>query len=432
MKSVWQENSRKPKFESLKKDIETDVLIIGGGIAGILCGYELQKAGIKYVIAEADEICSGTTGNTTAKITFHHGAIFDKMIERFGEYTAKLYIKANNAAIEEYEKICKDIDCDFEICDSYVYSKNDKNKILREVSALKKLGVDAEFAPKIDLPFKTAGAVRVKNQAQFNPLKFLYAISKELNIYEKTKVLELKSDCAITNHAKIKAKKIIVATHFPFINKHGSYFLKMYQHRSYVLGLENAKNVKGIYVDEADDGLSFRNYNGMLLLGGGGHRTGKTGGNLAELRAVAKKYYPDSKEIFAWGAQDCKTLDEIAYIGKYSFNTPELYVATGFNKWGMTGAMVSAIILTDMIKSKKNEWATVFTPQRSIIRPKLAENTVEAIKGFLNLGAPRCPHLGCALTYNKAEHSWDCSCHGSRFSEDGKLLDNPATSNAKF
>lgn len=432
MGNVWEESVKKPRFESLKGDLDTEVLIIGGGITGILCGYELWKAGVDYTIVEANEICSGVTHNTTAKITLHHGAIFHTMADRFGEHTARLYVKAQNEALERYKELCKNIDCDFEVKDSYVYSLNNEAKIKREVLALRKLGIKADYIKELNLPFKTAGAVRVENQAQFNPLKFLYEISKDLNIYEKTKILELKPDGAVTKYGKIKAKKIIVATHFPFINKHGSYFLKMYQHRSYVLAVENAENINGMYVDEAETGLSFRNYNNLLLIGGGGHRTGKQGGNYAELRNFLKKYYPQAKEVYSWATQDCKTLDDIAYIGKYSYNTPNFYVATGFNKWGMTNAMVSARLLSDMIKSKKSEYQTVFTPQRSIIRPQLAINSVEAIKGIFNIGAPRCPHLGCALSYNKAEHSWDCSCHGSRFSENGKLLNNPATDDAKF
>ena len=136
---------------------------------------------------------------------------------------------------------------------------------------------------------------------------------------------------------------MIAATHFPFINKHGSYFLKLYQHRSYVIALENAQDVNGMYVDECDTGLSFRNYEGLLLLGGGGHRTGKKGGNWAELRAFAAKKYPDSREKHFWATQDCMSLDGIPYIGRYSAKTHGFYVASGFNKWGMTGSMTAAM-----------------------------------------------------------------------------------------
>ncbi len=432
MESIWYGGAQKPDFPPLKSDIKTDVLVIGGGISGILCGYMLKLAGVDYVIAEQNTICSGVTQNTTAKITYHHGAIFDKMLNRFGKDTISLYLKAHNKALNDYRNMSKTIDCDFSLTDSYVYSLNNQKKIEKEVKALNEVGIDAEFVTDLPLPFKVSGAVKVKNQAQFNPLKFLYNIAKDLNIYENTKILELVPDGAKTQYGKIKAEKIIVATHFPIINKHGGYFIKMYQHRSYVLALQNAQNVNGMYVDEASKGLSFRNYNNLLLLGGGGHRTGKKGGNYTELRHFANIHYPQSKEITHFATQDCKTLDDIPYIGEYSKNTPNLYVATGFNKWGMTSALVSAKILCDLVTDKENRYNEVFSPSRSILRPQLAINGAESVINLLTPTKPRCPHLGCALKYNKAEHSWDCPCHGSRFSKSGKLLNNPATDDKKL
>ncbi len=431
MKSVWHEGVEKPDFDTLQGDIKTDVLIIGGGIAGLLCGYMLQKAGIDYVICEAKTICSGITQNTTAKITSQHGAIFDKMIKRFGADFARLYLKSQNEALEEYRKLSWEIDCDFKSENNFVYSCDDRKKIEDEVESLNKIGCNATFEEKIPLPFDVAGSVCMKNQAQFNPLKFCYGIAKDLKIFENTKITELIPDGAKTEHGKIKAEKIIVATHFPFINKHGAFFVKMYQHRSYVITLENAQDLNGMYVDEADKGLSFRNYNGLLLLGGGGHRTGKQGGNWRELRAFANEYYRNSKETFYWATQDCKTLDDIPYIGQCSKNTPNLFVATGFNKWGMTSAMTAAKMLCDLVVNKENEYSKLYSPSRSILRPQLAVNATETIVNLLTPTVPRCPHLGCALKYNRQEHTWDCPCHGSRFSKDGEVIDNPATDDKK-
>ena len=426
MNSIWQNDIKKPQFEDLNGDIKTDVLIIGGGMAGILCGYELKNRGVDCVIVEAREICGGITKNTTAKVTAHHGAIFDKMLNRFGVEKTALYFKAQQNAVEKIRRLCEDINCDFENQTSFVYSKNNKPKIEKEVLALNKIGCHAKFKDDVGLPFNIAGAVCVENQGQFHPLKFAYKIAADLEIYENTEVLDITSDGAVTKNGKIKAEKIIVTTHFPFLNRHGFYFLKMYQHRSYVLGLKNAPNVNGIYVDENDKGLSFRNYGDTLLLGGGGHRTGKNGGGWRELREFAAKNYENAKEVCHFATQDCKTLDDIAYIGQYSKNTPSLFVATGFNKWGMTNSMVAAEILADLITDKPNEFAKVFTPSRSILRPQLMINVGETAVNMLTPTAPRCSHLGCALKYNKQEHSWDCSCHGSRFASDGRVIDNPA------
>lgn len=429
MNSLWEQTSKQQKFNQLKQNISTDILIIGGGMAGVLCAYMLDKAGVDYTLVEASEVCSGITKNTTAKITSQHGLIYSKLIKEFNLEFAKKYLEINEQAIKSYRELCKNIDCDFEEKDSFVYSLNSRRKIENELEALEKIGFKAEFADRLPFPFSVEGAVKFSHQAQFNPLKFISAISKDLNIYEHTPIRELIGTVAVTDFGKIKAKKIIVATHFPFLNKHGSYFIKMYQHRSYVIALENAQNVDGMYIDEEQTGLSFRNHNNLLLLGGGSHRTGKKGGNWQELRNFAKEYYPDSKEKYHWATQDCLTLDGVAYIGNYSAKTPNLYVASGFNKWGMTSSMVSAMILCALVQEKENIYADIFSPSRTILRPQLVENMFEALVNLLTPTARRCPHLGCALKWNKYEHTWDCPCHGSRFEENGKLIDNPATNN---
>lgn len=431
MASLWEETWKHPAFPPLDGDTDTDVLIIGGGMAGILCAYRLHQAGVPYLLAEAETIGSGTTKNTTAKLTSQHGLIYERLIRIFGTERAKQYLTANQEALEAYRELCRGIRCGFEEKDAYVYSRNDRKKLERELAALEKLGFHAEFAEHLPLPFPVAGVVKFPHQAQFHPLEFLAAIAKDLHICEHTPVQELVGTTAITPQGRITAKKIIVTTHFPFLNKHGSYFLKLYQHRSYVIALEHAQNVDGMYVDEAQKGMSFRNYGGQLLVGGGDHRTGKQGGGWRELREFAKRYYPQAVETAHWAAQDCMSLDGVPYIGPYSASTDHLYVASGFNKWGMTSSMVAARILSDLVQEKENPYGDVFSPSRTILRPQLVVNGLEAAAGLLTPTARRCPHLGCALKWNPQEHSWDCPCHGSRFTEDGALIDNPATGDLK-
>lgn len=431
MASLWEETWKHPVFPPLDGDTDTDVLIIGGGMAGILCAYRLHQAGVPYLLAEAETIGSGTTKNTTAKLTSQHGLIYERLIRLFGTERAKQYLTANQEALEAYRELCRGIRCRFEEKDAYVYSRNDRKKLERELAALEKLGFHAEFAEQLPLPFPVAGAVKFPHQAQFHPLEFLAAIAKDLHICEHTPVQELVGTTAITPRGSITAKKIIVTTHFPFLNKHGSYFMKLYQHRSYVIALEHAQNVDGMYVDEAQKGMSFRNYGGQLLVGGGDHRTGKQGGGWRELREFAKRYYPQAVETAHWAAQDCMSLDGVPYIGPYSASTDHLYVASGFNKWGMTSSMVAARILSDLVQEKENPYGGVFSPSRTILRPQLVVNGLEAAAGLLTPTARRCPHLGCALKWNPQEHSWDCPCHGSRFTENGALIDNPATGGLK-
>lgn len=431
MNSIWTESVDLPHFTGLHGDTDTDILIIGGGMAGILCAYLLEQQGADYILVEGREICSGITKNTTAKITIQHGLIYDKLLNGAGVEKTKMYLEANQEALQKYQELCRDIDCEFETKTAYVYSINNRKKLEKEKEALDKIGFNAEFLENLSLPFLTVGAIAFKDQAQFNPLKFICNIVPELNIYEHTFVKELSEHTAVTTSGKINFKKVIFATHFPIDNKHGMYFMKMYQHRSYVIALENAVKVNGMYVDEAMCGMSFRDYKDYLLIGGGDHRTGKKGGCWQELRDFAGRYYPGSVEKYYWATQDCMTLDGVPYIGLYSKNMQDCYVATGFNKWGMTSSMVSAMILADMVLGKENPYKEVFNPSRSMLKPQLFINGCESVANLLTISKKRCPHLGCALKWNELEHTWDCPCHGSRFGEDGIVLDNPANGKLK-
>lgn len=431
MESIWTKTATMPHFPPLWGETHADVLVIGGGIAGLLCAYELQKAGIDCVVAEAKTIAGGITKNTTAKITSQHGLCYHKLYRRFGSEKTRLYLEANQKAVGRYRELCQSIDCDFTLQNNYIYSQTDRSKLEQELKALESIGFAAEFAENLPLPFPTVGAVKFPEQAQFHPLKFLSAIAQDLTVYENTPIRHLTSHMAFADHGAIRAGCIIVATHFPFLNKHGSYFLKLYQQRSYALSLENAQQLEGMYLDAQENGLSFRSFGDTLILGGGGHRTGKQGGNWQVLEHFSQIHYPDAAITSRWATQDCMTLDAIPYIGRYSARTADLYVATGFNKWGMTSSMVAAQVLSDLVQGKDNPYAEVFSPSRSMLHPQLGLNAIESTKNLLSFSTKRCPHLGCALKWNPQEHSWDCPCHGSRFEENGRLIDNPATGDLK-
>ena len=473
MESVWSEGCKFRKREGLKEDIKTDVLIIGAGMAGILTGYMLKQSGKEVVLIDAAEVVSGNTKNTTAKITSQHGLIYHKLISEFGEEKARQYAKANQLAIKKYKEIIKEeeIDCDFEEKSAYIYSLNEIDSLKKEVEAANKVGINAEFVEKVKLPFEIKGAVKFNNQGQFNPLKFLKDISKDLRIYENTRAIEIKENLVITNKGNITANHIVVATHYPIMNVPGYYFLRMHQERAHVIALENVNDIDGMYIDANNDGYSFRSYKNLLLLGGIKQRTGENekGGSYDKLRKVAKKLYPESKEKYHWSAQDCMTIDSIPYIGRYSDDTPNVYVATGFNKWGMTSSMVSAMIISDMILENENDFSEIFSPKRfdlSLSINNLTKDIGETAKNFIaqkiyipsskiehiknghagiveyngekvgvyknNEGkefivSTKCSHLGCQLHWNADELTWDCPCHGSRFDYKGRLIGSPAT-----
>ncbi len=431
MKSLWQESTDIPVSEKLSGDISTDVLVIGSGMAGLLTAYFLSEKGIDCVVLEKDRICSATTAYTTAKITALHGLCYSRILKSYGKEYAQMYYKANSLAVEGIKKLCQKAEAVVEEKENFVYSFN-QNKLYEEINALEALNVPYVYTETLPLPVTASGAVGFENQGQFNPLKLARFLKKGLKIFENTWVKEMKGTTAVTPFGKVTAKKVVVATHFPFINKHGSYFLKLYQHRSYVLALKNAGSLEGMYVDNSKGGYSFSSFGDFLLLGGGGHRTGKGGGSFNELRAFKDEQFKDAQEAFAWAAQDTISLDGIPYIGKYSKNTPDMYVITGFNKWGMTSSFLGAEIICADILGKEKDYAPVFSPSRSILKPQLFVNGFESAKNLITPTLKRCPHLGCALKYNKYEHSFDCACHGSRFSEKGKVLDGPANGDLKM
>lgn len=431
MESIWEKTAPQRNFPTLDGDKHTDILIIGGGVAGMLCAWFLDRAGADYMLVEAKTVGSGVTGKTTAKITAQHGLLYQNLLRSWGRERAKLYLEANLRAVEQYRALCGEIGCDFQEERAYVFSRSSRDPLLREVEALTALGMTTSTARKTPLPFPVAGAVVMEGQGQLHPLEFLCTLAKDLRVYEHTKVQGLSPGCALTDHGVVHANKTVIATHFPILNKHGLYPLKLYQSRSYVLALENAPVFDGMYVEDKENGLSFRRWGDLLLLGGGGHRTGKKGKGWAQLRSLAKRWYPDAKEVAHWATQDCVTPDGGAYVGQYSPRTPDLFVTTGFNKWGWTTAMAGAELLRDLLQGKGNVYAPAFDPSRPMPLGAALGNAAQAALDLLRPTAPRCPHMGCALRYNAAERSWDCPCHGSRFDEKGGLIDNPATDDMK-
>ena len=454
MQSLWNKTVQLPRFEEAPEDIRVQNVVIGGGMAGLLIAYMLQSKGQEVIVLEAREIASGQTGKTTANITSQHGLIYHKMIQNTDKERAVGYAAANEAAIRKYEEIItkEGIACHFERLPSFLYSVETAgiSKLQQEAMAAKSLGLKAEYIEgyKIEeLPFSVAGAVRFDEQAQFHPLEFIREIAKKLTIYEYTKVLEVDDYMITTNRGMVVADNIIFACHYPFPIVPGYYFLRQHQSRSYVLALEGngvPKKLNGMYYGIDKEGISLRCAEGKLLFGGSSHRTGRKVRTGAEdgrkltpgfcgLRKLAKAYYPNAQESAHWAAQDSMPHDHIPFIGTFSIKREHWYIATGFHKWGMTSAMIAAEIISDKILGKENPYERIFTPQRLLFRAgfkafciDVYESAIGLMKGLFVKKERRCPHMGCALTWNEDEGTWDCSCHGSRFEEKGALIDNPA------
>jgi glycine/D-amino acid oxidase-like deaminating enzyme/nitrite reductase/ring-hydroxylating ferredoxin subunit len=469
---------------------EWDVIVVGAGMTGLLTAYFLSERGKKVLVLEAKTVASGQSERTTAKITSQHGLKYTKLIKDIGMDKATLYAKANEEAIREYQRIIttNKIECDFMKTTAYLYSNENTDELIEEEKNAKLLGIDAFYTTATELPFEIKGAVGFKNQAQFQPLEFIKYLAGKLLIVEGAKVVNIKGQKVCVQRVRgeeeqhklwhhrdrvdivLKANKVVVATHYPLLKFKGLYFMRQHQERSYVVSLDGCDNIKGMYYGIDDDGLSFRQAGEYLLLGGSSHRTGenKSGGAYDKLISCAKKIYPECKEVARWSAQDCMPHDGIPFIGRYSILTPHLYVATGFQKWGMTSSMIAAMMIRDDIMGIASPYKKLFKPQRihfkagmknfltdvcvslkglfegTFHRPKEISDTLpngqggmvtergrtyacyKENNGRLHMISHRCTHLGCKVEWNEDEKSWDCPCHGSRYDINGKVLDNPA------
>lgn len=474
MESIWERDCEIDERGSLNEDISVSTLVIGAGMAGLLTAYKLYEQGEDVVVVDSGRIAGGQTKNTTAKITSQHDNIYSKLIRNFGDRLAVQYANANQRAIEDYKTLIEKnkIDCDFQFLPSYLYSLNDESIVTKEFAAAKSLGIDARLTDKTALPFNVALALRFENQAQFSPLKFIRFISQNLNIYENTRVLSVDSNnLATTANGYIYAKNVVFACHYPFVNFPGLFFARMHQERSYVIALENAAKLDGMYKSIDKGGNSFRNYKDCLLIGGESHRTGKSSvtDRYDELLHTAKRIFKNCKVSAKWSAQDCMTADGVPYIGRYPMTKNNWYVATGFGKWGMTSSMIAATIISDLISGKNPSDSEVFAPNKLRLHaiPKICSEGGVAVQNLCKekftttdiavsqirvgdggivkykgkkLGLYRksenelyfvsikCPHLGCQLSWNSDDLSWDCPCHGSRFDYTGKIICGPAQS----
>ena len=425
-KSIWENYLSKNKFSEVNENIKTDILVIGGGIAGVLSAYNLSKCGYKVVLVEKNKICSGNTRNTTAFVTAHHESLYQDIIKKHGFTVAKEYLKVNLESVKKYKDLSKKFNFDFKEVDATIFSK-DVELINREYKILKKL--DADVYINNDIPYvNNVIGVTLKNQAIINPIKLVYEIIKEKNnnlmIYENSEVVKIRGNSALfKNGFKIDFNYLVIATQYPILNKLNLMFMKLTQTRSYVVAIRKDK-INGTYCSLDEKGYYFRSYGDYLIIGGNDRDT-KNLCFSSFVEDVCKLYNIREKDIeYSWSGQDCITLDDIPYIGRFSLFHPNRYLITGFNLWGFTWSMASSKIIKELIE--KNKIYNIAKPNRNFIRPKLFENICNSVKNFLTFKGPRCSHMGCRLQYNKIERVWECPCHGSRYTSFGEVIEGPA------
>jgi glycine/D-amino acid oxidase-like deaminating enzyme/nitrite reductase/ring-hydroxylating ferredoxin subunit len=490
--SYWHEtadNKMKPTCDNKNLDGKNyDILIIGAGLTGLTTAYLLKDAGYKICVIEGSKIGYGTTGYSTSKMTVQHDLIYDYLIKNFSFDEARQYYKANNEGIKLLKKIIADnnIECDLKEQTAYVYTtvKEELGQLKDELEAYEQLSIDGFYTEDVPLPFKALGAVGIRNQAQFNPIKFLYSLYNILlesscEIYEGVRALDINPACKghkiHTDCGDITAGKVIVSSHYPFDNDFGLYFLRLYQDKSYIIAAKtDSAPFEGMYINVNDPIYSMRyhfsNSENILLLSGANHRTGVKDNEeecYEELEKFLKEHFGKYEIISKWSAQDCMTYDNIPYIGSYSNNIDNLYVATGFKKWGISHSAAAALILRNKVLEISDDYSEIFNPSRITPILSLKEffpSVGHIVSGFMKrikpapddlfeteagvgriveyngrkVGVykdengdyfcinPVCTHLKCSVSFNEAEKSWDCQCHGSRFDIKGNILEGPA------
>ncbi|MBQ8551723.1 MAG: FAD-dependent oxidoreductase [Clostridia bacterium] len=419
-----------PSFPTLAGDAECDVLVIGGGVCGLLCAYYLQNAGVNVLVCEAERIAGAVTARSTAVVSVGQDVLCRDISLRHGAYAARTVMRSRIDALREYHTLCHELGCRFEVRDFYLYSTKGAARMEREYEQLRRFGVAATLLRDMPLNIKMSAAIHFSGQLQLDPLDFCARLVRGLTIRERTRITRLTRDGAETDKYRIYAKYVIIATHFPLPKLRGLYALKLYQKRSYVLALEGIRDIGGAYEDISEDGMYMRMYGKYLLLGGGDHRTGKSGGGFdAVLQYRADNFanlFAGSKIYASWATQDTVSLDGLPYIGRLTRSSDRCFVATGFGGYGFIGSMISATLLRDLILGRDVPAAKVYDPSRSMMSAQLFANVFTSLGNYLLPIPRRCPHLGCALKWNASECTWDCPCHGSRFDKCGALLNDPA------
>jgi glycine/D-amino acid oxidase-like deaminating enzyme/nitrite reductase/ring-hydroxylating ferredoxin subunit len=487
--SYWVDSTSGPDHPSLQGEVEADVAIVGAGIVGLTAGWMLKQTGKTVALVEMDRVARGVSGYTTAKVTAGHNLIYERLERRHGPEVARAYAQANQAALELVAGFVEKehIECDLERRSNYVYSESSESvdQIKEEVAAAQRAGLPASFVTETGLPFPVAGAVRLENQAQFHPRKYLLHLASLVSgdgsqIFERSRITDLREgDLPIvtTEHGSVIAKDVILATHYPFLDR-GLFFPRVHQKRSYaIVGPVADPPPDGMFISTGSPTRSIRSVRDdgrtLLLVGGNGHPTGQssdTREKYEDLEAWAKERFGLSDVTHRWSSQDGATIDMLPYVGTARRTSTNVYTATGFGKWGMTNGTAAAAVISDAILGRENEYAGLFDPHRVTVGasfPKVLTENLEVAKHFagdrlnhpqrgsldrlapgeaavtgvgvgqvaayrdekgeLHALSAECTHLGCIVHWNPAEKSWDCPCHGSRFDHEGKVLHGPAT-----
>ncbi len=486
--SPWRDGVAAPGRRPLDHDVEVDAVVIGAGIVGVTAALALKRAGASVVVLEGREVAAAVTGNTTAKVSALHGMIYQQLVSKHGSEVAAAYAAANEFGIERVRSLAAEleIDCDLREKPNFTYTEDPQRRgeIEAEVAAANSAGLPAVFTEETDLPYEVAAAVRLDRQVEFHPVKYCHGLAAELEregpcVYERTRATSVSRGRVRTSagHAAT-AEHVIVATHLPFLDR-GLFFARAPAERSYALTARITGPVpQGMYISVETPTRSLRALpwpdGELLIVSGAGHELGQGDAveSVRDLEAFARRTFDVTRFEHRWDAHDFMPEDNLPYIGRLTPLSDRTLTATGMKKWGLAMGTAAGEILAGRVLGRESEWADTFDPWRLpplSAAPTLIKHNAEAgvhffadrakrgggaaelqpgegkvigdglkqkavhrdADGVLHAVSARCTHLGCIVNWNAAEATWDCPCHGSRFSPTGEVLNGPATGNLK-
>jgi glycine/D-amino acid oxidase-like deaminating enzyme/nitrite reductase/ring-hydroxylating ferredoxin subunit len=480
----WNATAQPPAFPKLAGEVRVDVAIVGGGIVGISTARRLKDKGLTVAVVEARRVGRQVTGKSTAKVTSQHALRYQTLEKKFGRENALKYADAQEAAIDDIKRLITsyEINCDLECKDAYVYTCHDRHvrQVEREVDVARSLGLPATLVQETGLPFEVRAAIRYEGQAQFHPTKYVAGLAQTLpgngcHVFEESRVVDWDPHRVATEAGSVSAAQVVMATHLP-LGQIGFFYAEVHPHAEAVVAAPINRIPDGMYVSVEQPVHSIRTHkhDGKVF----GIATGpsfKPGATEDERKAfndierwLAEEF--DARPIeYRWVNEDYSSMDQMPFVGWSSSSGERYLVATGFGAWGITNGGAAGMILADLATGDHNPWLEAFDATRLkpiAGAPKfVAENAGVAahlIGGYLsrkeksfdvlapgqaailkidgaNIAAFRdeqgkvhaisaaCSHMGCLVGWNEIDRTWDCPCHGSRFTLDGEVLAGPAT-----
>jgi glycine/D-amino acid oxidase-like deaminating enzyme/nitrite reductase/ring-hydroxylating ferredoxin subunit len=488
--SVWMDRPDLPTFGPLTAGETYDVVVAGAGLTGLVSALLLARSGCRVAVLEARHLGAGTTGHTTAKISLLQGTRLSQIANKQPDDILQAYVEANLEGQQWLLRYCDDHGIAVQRRPAYTYATTDSGESAAqaELKACQAVGLDAVWTDTPELPFPTRGAVRLDDQAQLDPMDVLIALVQDLQhhggvVFDGTRVqsVQIGEETVITtDRGVVNAAQLILATGIPVLDR-GGYFARLEPLRSYALAFEVPECPAGMYLSADSPTRSLRSLprdgRELLLVGGNGHTVGRrphTSELVDDLTSWTSEHFPGARLTHSWSAQDYESIDALPYVGSLTPGGDRCFVATGYDKWGMTNAVAASLALSSKILGGSTEWAealdswrlrelgglpsaarlngsvafhlaqgwlrtavqstgpTVPTEgQGHVEREGMRPVAVCTVNGQTRRYSAVCPHLGGILSWNDAETSWDCPLHGSRFSAGGNLLEGPATTGLK-